>query len=86
MGLDSVELVMATEAQFDIEIPDEIAGTLSTVGQLHSFVVAELERVGRPRAPAMVFAELRELICDQTGIDPQRVVPEARIVHDLGID
>jgi acyl carrier protein len=46
MGLDSVELVMATEERFGIEIPDRIAGTLVTVG----------------------------------------VVPEARIVKDLGID
>jgi acyl carrier protein len=86
MGLDSVELVMATEAEFGIAIPDEVAGTLFTVGQLHSFVVSELERVGRSRSPAVVFAELRELICDQTGIDPSRVVPEAHIVKDLGID
>ena len=32
MGLDSVELVMATEEHFGIEIPDEDAETLQTVG------------------------------------------------------
>ena len=36
MGLDTVELVMAVEEHFEIEIPDEIAATLETVGQLHN--------------------------------------------------
>lgn len=86
MGLDSVELVMSVEEQFAIEIPDDIAETLGTVGRLHSFVISELERVGNPRDAAVVFAELRELICDRLGIKPERVVPEARFVQDLHID
>lgn len=86
MGLDSVELVMNTEEHFGIEIPDHVAATLFTVGDLHGFVVAELSRAGRPRSPEVVFAELRDLICDQLGIEPERVVPTARFVQDLRID
>lgn len=86
MGLDSVELVMATEERFGIEIPDHIAETLFTVGSLHDFVVSELQRVGRPRDAEVVFVDLRELICVQLGIKPERVVPEARFVQDLNID
>ena len=86
MGLDSVELVMATEEHFGIEIPDRIAEQLFTVGSLHEFVVLELQRIGKPTAADVVFAELRELICDQLGIKPDRVVPEARFVQDLKID
>ena len=86
MGLDSVELVMNTEEHFGIDIPDKVAEALITVGDLHSFVVAELDRVGRTRASDVVFSELRELICDQLGIKPERVVLEARFVKDLNID
>jgi acyl carrier protein len=86
MGLDSVELVMNTEEHFGIEIPDEIAETLFTVGDLHGFIVAELGRIGRERSAETVFVELRKLICDQFGIKAERVVAEARIVKDLGID
>jgi acyl carrier protein len=86
MGLDSVELVMNTEEHFGIEIPDHIAETLFTVGDLHDFVVAELHRSGRARDAEAVFSELRELICDQLGIEPERVVPAARFVQDLRID
>jgi acyl carrier protein len=86
MGLDSVELVMATEEHFGIEIPDQIAETVFTVGSLHEFVVLELQRLGRARDGEVVFAELLELICDQLGVTPERVVPEARFVQDLKID
>jgi acyl carrier protein len=65
MGLDSVELVMNAEEHFGIGIPDHVAETLFTVGDLHGFIVAEL---------------------DQLGIEPERVVPAARFVQDLGID
>lgn len=32
-SLDTVELVMALEEAFDIEIPDEVAETIDTVGK-----------------------------------------------------
>lgn len=86
MGLDTVELVMSVEEHFDIAIPDDVASMLVTVGSLHAFVVSELQRIHRPRDAEVVFAELREIIVDQLGIKPERVVPEARFVQDFHID
>ncbi|MFQ5636501.1 MAG: acyl carrier protein [bacterium] len=37
-SLDTVELVMAFEEEFDIEIPDEDAEKLTTVGQAVSYL------------------------------------------------
>jgi len=87
MGLDTVELVMAVEEYFDIEIPDDIASTLDTVGLLHKFVVSQLQRKRLlPVDEAAVFAELRDLICEQTGIKPERIVSDAYFVKDLRLD
>jgi acyl carrier protein len=87
MGLDSVELVMKVEAHFDISLPDDQASQFTTVGKLHAWVVNELSRLNRKNADSpIVFDELRELICDQLSISPDRVVPEARFVQDLHID
>ena len=87
MGLDSVELVMKVEEHFDLSIPDADASTLVTVGMLHGWVVNELRRLGRPNVDsAVVFHELRDLICRQLGIKAERVVPDARFVQDLHID
>lgn len=87
MGLDSVELVIAVEGHFDIEIPDRKAQKLVTVGLLHSFIVSELQRLGRSTIDReAIFSELRGLICKQLSIKPERVVPDARFVQDLYID
>ena len=37
-SLDTVELVMALEEEFEIEIPDEDAENLMTVGQLETYI------------------------------------------------
>ena len=87
MGLDSVELVMAVEKHFGISIPDGEASKLVTVGKLHAWVVNELQHLNRPTVePSVVFDQLRELICDQLDISPERIVPESRFVQDLHID
>ena len=40
-SLDIVELVMAMEEEFDIEIPDEDAEKLKTVGDVQSYLQAK---------------------------------------------
>jgi acyl carrier protein len=41
-SLDTVELVMALEDEFDIEIPDEIAEKITTVQQAVTFIEQHL--------------------------------------------
>jgi acyl carrier protein len=72
---------MSVEEHFGITIPDDDASTLTTVGKLHFWVVNELQRLKTPEVDStVVFQELRQLICDQLGIAPDRVIPEARFV------
>ena len=40
-SLDTVELVMALEEEFDIEIPDEAAEQIDTVGKAVDHISAE---------------------------------------------
>lgn len=42
-SLDSVEIIMAIEEAFDIEIPDEDAETLTTVGAIVDSIMERLE-------------------------------------------
>ncbi|MBE9170058.1 acyl carrier protein [Pleurocapsales cyanobacterium LEGE 06147] len=42
-SLDTVELVMALEEEFDIEIPDEVAEKIDTVGKAVEHISAEIE-------------------------------------------
>ncbi|MBW3660145.1 MAG: acyl carrier protein [Gemmatimonadetes bacterium] len=43
-SLDTVELVMAFEEEFDIEIPDEDAEKLTTVGEAITYLENKTER------------------------------------------
>jgi acyl carrier protein len=87
MGLDTVELVFAVEEHFDIEIPNEVAAKLATVGMLHEFICAELQRLGRePYDSKQVLEELRQLVAEHAGVELHEVVPEASFVDDLRMD
>jgi acyl carrier protein len=86
MGLDTVELVMAVEEEFELEIPDAAAEKMVTVGDMHAFLESELKRLGRDLDPAQVFERMRSIIVRQLGVDPDEVVPSARFVKDLHAD
>jgi acyl carrier protein len=42
-SLDIVELIMALETEFDIEIPDEDAEKITTVGSVVDYIKAHIE-------------------------------------------
>ncbi|HHP7231262.1 MAG TPA: acyl carrier protein [Xenococcaceae cyanobacterium] len=42
-SLDTVELVMALEEEFDIEIPDEAAEQIDTVGKAVNYISSTIE-------------------------------------------
>jgi acyl carrier protein len=87
MGLDTVELVMAVEEEFGIQIPDAAAEKMFTVGDLHAFLISELRRLERHDSNgSRIFERLREIICHQLGVKPAVVVPEASFIKDLGAD
>lgn len=43
-SLDTVELVMALEDEFDLDIPDEEAEKLTTVGKAMDFVMSSISK------------------------------------------
>jgi acyl carrier protein len=87
MGLDIVELVMAVEEKFGIEIEDVDAGKAETVGQLHSLVLRMMQQTtGTAPSADETWLVLCDLIEGQTGLPRSEITLEARLVGDLGID
>ena len=78
MGLDVVELVMAVEECFAIEIGDEEATKIETVGQLFDLVVAKTGAVPQAScASSARFYRLRRAMMQTTGSARRDVVPQA---------
>jgi acyl carrier protein len=88
MGLDTVEIVIAVEEEFAIEIPDSEADKMERVGDMHSFVVRMLQQCAEPTVvdEAQVWDRLREIIVEQLGVRPEDVTPTAHFIHDLRAD
>lgn len=86
MGLDSVELVMEWEDEFEIDIPDEAAGTMRSIGDVTDWITAHLAAIGRPMARALVLEKVCAITCVQCGTTRDQLTETTRFIDDLGID
>jgi acyl carrier protein len=76
MGLDGVELVMAIEETYGIEITDEEAGKVVTVGNLCGLVLAKLRGESTDRClTSAAFYRIRRGLMDGLGVSRQRISP-----------
>ncbi|MES2570074.1 MAG: hypothetical protein V4710_08465 [Verrucomicrobiota bacterium] len=86
MGLDTVELVMAIEKEFGIEIPNADAPKLAILGDMHDYLVHALRKRGNTPDEKEVWARLSTVVVEQLGVHPGEVQREAHIVYDLRAD
>jgi acyl carrier protein len=86
MGLDTVELVMAFEEEFEIDIPDAVAENMVSVGEVVDYVSAELVRRGEAIDSLKIFLRVRKRTVDILGGDPNRITRSSRFIDDLGAD
>jgi hypothetical protein len=84
MGLDLVELFMAVEERFDVDIPNEEAETLLTIGSLHEWLVSHRADSKDPRTqemtPDRIWAELVRIVEEQTGVTSRRFTPNELVI------
>ncbi len=91
MGLDIVEVIMAVEAAFGIEVPASTAARLETVGALFDYVRTHVSPEhlgpddGLPYAGPL-WERYLDLLAEDTGVRRDRLRPGAYWVRDLGLD
>lgn len=91
VGLDSVEMLMALEAEFGIDIPDQVAHECRTVGDLMHFIALAARQQAQERGlPAPNEAVIRQrvatVIAEELGVPLEQVVPSAHLIRDLAVD
>jgi acyl carrier protein len=87
MGLDAVELVIAVEKAFNIDIPDAVAADMITPAIMISYVqnaVAACPDRSRRWTHDEVRQIIRQIITDQLGVKKFNDTDE--FVRDLGVD
>ena len=84
MGLDLVELMLAYEESFGIELPDGVVEKMFTPAAVIAFVESELRK--RPGDPirSLVAEVIRLRTIQQLGIKPKHYREDARFVQDFG--
>jgi acyl carrier protein len=86
MGMDTIELVMELEDEFELSIPDREAEKLVTVGQTYEYILRRLsERHVERCFSATAFYRLRRELMSECGIARREIRPDRRI-GDLLID
>ena len=86
MGLDIVELIMSVEAEFEIEIPDEIAETFTTPRAIIDYL-AKLPKFSDLNRPREYIADKVWLIIeDVVGIDLHDYNEDSRFIEDMAMD
>jgi len=86
LGLDTVEIVMDFEKEFEIEISDDAATEMMTLRDVRDFVLAEYQRLGRPADPEEIFHRIRAVTTKFTTIKPEKIGLDTRFIDDLGLD
>ena len=88
MGLDIEELFMAVEREFELEIPNDAARRLETVGALYAYLCRHSPRLGGT-APDVyagwAWDRLVQLVVSSCPADASYVRPDAYFVRDLGM-
>ncbi len=84
MGLEIVELVIAVEEHFAIQVDDEEAAKLVNCGLFCDYIVAKLRARGDTRTADEVWAQVKEIIVEQLGVKSDEVTREAKFCEDLG--
>ncbi len=85
MGLDGVELVMAIEDEFNLEISEADGAHLISVGDTYNYVIESLQSRGETPDKEAIWLRLRGVIVEQLGVRPRQVVMTAEFVRDLGV-
>ena len=85
MGLDVVELVLATEKEFELDIPDADAEKIFTPRRLADYVLARAGNAADAKGWTQdyVLQKVIQLTAVQLGIPIEKIHPDDHFVKDL---
>ena len=85
MDLETIELIMAIEEEFLIEIPDRAAEAIISIGQLRNAVEVALSRQHREPDAEAVLDRVATIAARFSGVDRSIVGPATTLIEDLGL-
>ena len=85
MGLDSVELVMEFEDEFEIQIPDEHAERMRTIGDVVKYIGGHRAALDDDERLNDIRRRIYVIVAEQMGVPIDELSDETRFVEDLNV-
>ncbi len=79
MGLDQVELLLALEEEFGIEIPDNARSQMTTVGDVYDWIRKQVGANPNECLSQHVFYQMRNALVKNYGLERGKVKPSTKI-------
>jgi acyl carrier protein len=88
VGLDTIEFILWSEKEFEIEIPDSDAENIFTVGQFSTYVRNRLLDIHGTNAPSEVdiFERIKKFLVSEFKIAAEKINHNSNFVKDLRLD
>ena len=85
MGIDTVELVLQIEEEFKIDIPDEDAQKIVTVGDMARYIEKTTAASQMPCTFEYSLNRVIRILVDDFGVKRQLISSSSRFVNELGL-
>lgn len=86
MGLETVELLISWEQEFDIAISDRAAATMFTPREAGDVIEQLLQSVGRPMDRSAIDRIIRSTTLEISGMNPDHYRPDGKFTEDFGMN
>jgi acyl carrier protein len=85
MGLDTVEIVLWAEQEFDVSMPDEEVGQIYTVGEFATYIAKKVNEVkGTNIDHTDTLPKIIDILDSDFGVKRSKVTMSSKFVQDLG--
>lgn len=87
MGLDTVEIIIWAEEEFDVSMPDEEVRNIYTVGEFAKYIA---QKVNSSKGDSITYQDtlpkIIDLLVDNYGVERRKINTSSKFVQDLGLD
>lgn len=86
-GLDTVEMVMAIEEEFGVEIPDEDAEQITTVGEMYDWLRRRLSETTQEECLSQkMFYKLRRALIENYRLERRVIKPDTKVTDLISLE
>ena len=88
MGLDTVEIVLWAEKEFELQLPDEEVSQIYTVGEFSDYLHSKLRTKHGFKPCASnehIFNKIKAILIKDYAVSEYKIIKDAKFIDDLNL-